>query len=118
MATAPTRFRMAGLAWLAGGAGQTGLESQVEGNPRGGRQLDGARARVWHVKVHRNMLSRPASRTSWLLICRRLTPMTLSPGSGALVEDDGDELEAGERGLRVSACLWCDMRPASQAGAG
>lgn len=76
---------------------------------------------MWHVKVRRNMLSRPFSRTSWLLICRRLTPMTPSRGSGALIEDgeDGEDgLKAGERGVRVSACLWCDMRPASQAGAG
>lgn len=56
---------------------------------------------MWHVKVRRNMLSRPFSRTSWLLICRRLTPMTPSRGSGALIEDGEDELEAGER---VSTC--------------
>lgn len=38
--------------------------------------------------------------------------MTLSPESGALIEDG---LEAGERGVRVSACVWCDTK-AGQAG--
>lgn len=58
MAAAPTGFRMAGLTGglagqLHGRARQTRLESQVEGNPRGGHQLDAAR--VWHVKVHRKV---------------------------------------------------------------
>ena len=102
----------AGLAGLAGRAGRSRLGVRVESNPRSGHQLEGARG--WHAKVHLNMLSRPSSRTSWLIICRPLAPMTLSPGSDALIEGG---LEAGGRGVRVSARVWCDMREARrQAG--